>query len=420
MNKSNTYKIAIIGLGYVGLPLALAFKNFFKVCAFDTNRKKVYELKKGYDFNKQFQKKDFKNKKNIIFSNRLKDLKESNIYIIAVPTPIKKKNLPDLKPLSNACNLVSKVLKKKDIVIFESTVYPTTTENYCAKILAKKSGLKYNQDFFCGYSPERINPGDKNRKLEKIIKITSGSTKKTSLIVNNLYKKIIKAGTFNTESIQVAEAAKIIENAQRDINIAFINEVKIIFDKMGIDIFKVLKAASTKWNFLNFTPGLVGGHCIGVDPYYLSYISQKYKFNPKVILSGRSTNNLMSKYEANFFINLIKKNNNKSKIKKVLILGCTFKENCSDLRNSKVFDLIKFIKKYNIDIDVYDPIANYSELSSKLNKLPLKNLNRKKIKYDGVFIAQNHLQFKKIGLKKIEKLCYYKNNIYDFKQCFKK
>lgn len=418
IKNKKIYKLGILGLGYVGLPLALAFKNFFKVCAFDINLKKVNELKKGFDRNKQFNKEYFKNNKNIKFTNKIKDLKECNVYIVTVPTPIKKGNLPDLDPLKKACELVSKILKKKDIIIFESTVYPTTTESFCVPIVEKKTGYIFNKDFFCGFSPERINPGDSKKKLSNIVKITSGSTKKISREIDSIYKKVIKSGTFKVENIKIAEAAKIIENAQRDINIAFINEIKIIFDKMGIDTFKVLKAASTKWNFLNFTPGLVGGHCIGVDPYYLSYIAKKYNHKPEIILSGRKINNQMPKYEASFFVkNFLEPK--KSKIKKVLVLGCTFKENCPDLRNSKVLDLIRSLKKQKIKVSVFDPVASYDEVKSMINQKPLKSLNNLKVKFDGIFIAQNHNFFKSMGLKKIQKLCYNKSSIYDFKKCFK-
>lgn len=415
-NKKDT-RIGIIGIGYVGLPLCLAFKKFYPVIAFDLNKKKISELRDKIDRNNQFSPKQFGNNKNIFFTHDIMDLNKCNIYIIAVPTPVKKNNIPDLSPLKTACLLVAKVLKKKDIVIFESTVYPTTTNKICIPIIEKNSRLVFNKDFYCGYSPERINPGDKKKVLSGIIKITSGSTKVTLNRVDELYKKIIKAGTYKAESMQIAEAAKIIENAQRDINIAFINEIKIIFDKMNIDINKVLKAANTKWNFINFKPGLVGGHCIGIDPYYLSFIAKKYNYNPKIILAGRKINNFMATYEAKYFLKKIKKNKIKKQYK-VLILGATFKEDCSDLRNSKIIDLFKNFVSMDINTYIYDPIANFDELKYFFGNKALIKLNYKKLKFDGLFVAQKHNFFRQIGLKKFKKLCYDPRNIYDFKECF--
>ena len=406
-------KIGIIGLGYVGLPLALSFSKKYKVNAFDINKDKVLELRSGLDRTGEISNKDLKKLKKINFSYLISDLSNCDVYIIAVPTPVTKKNRPDLKNLINACILVSKVLKKKSIVIFESTVYPGVTEDVCVPILEKYSKLRFNKDFYCGYSPERINPGDKKYNINNIVKLTSGSTIKTALTVDKLYKSIIKSGTFMTSSIKVAEAAKSIENAQRDINIAFVNELKIIFDKMGLNIFEILKAARTKWNFLNFEPGLVGGHCIGVDPYYLSFISQKYNHNPKVILSGRKINNQFHNHLINDFI---KKFKSSCYRKKILILGFTFKENCKDHRNTKIFDLYKGLLRKGFIVDIYDPHVDRKEVLQQYNVKILKSLNKNK--YDGIFIAVKHRYFQKMGIKRIKDLCKKKHLIYDFKNLF--
>ena len=298
-------KIGILGLGYVGLPLAISLQKYFNVLAYDSDKKKINELKNSFDRNNQFSKKNLKNAKKINFFQDIKDLQKCNVYIIAVPTPVNKNNLPDLSILKQATIDVSKLLSKNDTIIYESTVYPGVTEEICVPIIEKKTKLIFNKDFFCGYSPERINPGDKKKTIENIVKITSGSNKKTLNLVDSIYKKISKVGTYKAESIRVAEAAKVIENAQRDINIAFINEVKIIFDKVNINTNQVLKAANTKWNFLNFKPGFVGGHCIGVDPYYLSFMAKNNNYTPKVILSGRKINDNMAHYEAKNFIKKI-------------------------------------------------------------------------------------------------------------------
>ena len=405
--------IGIVGLGYVGLPLAIVFSKKYKVNAFDINKKKINELKHNYDSTNEISKNDLLKLNKINFSDNINLLSKCNIFIIAVPTPVNKKNKPDLKNLKKACILVSKVMKKKSIVIFESTVYPGVTEKICAPILEKNSDLKFNKDFFCGYSPERINPGDKINNINNIIKLTSGSTQKTAITVNKLYSDVIKAGTYMTNSIEIAEAAKSIENAQRDINIAFVNELKIIFDKMNLDIFQILKAAKTKWNFLNFEPGLVGGHCIGVDPYYLSFISQKYNHNPRVILSGRKINDEFHNHLIEDFTKKIEKPISK---KKILILGFTFKENCKDHRNTKILNLYKGFLKKGFTVDIFDPYVDKKEVLSFYNVKILKSLNSKK--YDGVFIAVKHNYFKKLGKKKIIGLCKKKHIIYDFKNLF--
>ena len=424
--KKNKYKISIIGLGYVGLPLAIEFGKKFDVVGFDTNYQRLKELKLGFDRNSEIKKNDLKKIKKLIFTSDLKDLENCNIYIIAVPTPIYKDKTPNLSFLENATKLVAKVLKPGNIVIYESTVYPGTTDDFCAPILEKISGLKYitfkNQDnvkkgFYCGYSPERINPGDKKHTIKNVCKIISGSTPKVTNIINNLYKKIISAGTYKAENIRVAEAAKIIENTQRDINIALINELKIIFDKLDINTFSVLNAASTKWNFLRFVPGLVGGHCIGVDPYYLTYKAKSVGYKPKVVLSGRKINDEMGFYIAKRFIKKIKNVNNNKNIR-ILMMGITFKENCSDLRNSRIPDIIQVLKKNNFNVDVYDPIADPKSIHKEFNIKPISILKPKK--YDGIIIAVAHNHFKKIGIKKIQNLCKNKKVIFDLKNMFGK
>ena len=414
-------KIGILGMGYVGLPLAMALQKYYNVYAYDIDKEKINQLKKNYDRNNQFSKKKLLSAKNLKFSKNISQLKNCNMYIVAVPTPVKRNNLPDLSLIKKATNDVSKILTKGNTVVYESTVYPGVTEDFCVPILEKKSKLKFNKDFFCGYSPERINPGDNKNTIENIVKITSGSNKYASDLIDEVYKKIVEVGTFKTRSIKVAEAAKVIENAQRDINIAFINEIKIIFDKIGINIYEVLEASKTKWNFLNFKPGFVGGHCIGVDPFYISYLAKKNGYNPKVILSGREVNDRMPAYEASKFYNKILKKNMLNKKINILVLGATFKENCPDLRNSKAVKFIHNLKKDKVKIDVFDPVANQNELKKVLNfnpKFSIKSIKNKK--YDGIFIAVNHDYFKKIGYKKISNLTNSKDNVYDFKNLFEK
>lgn len=385
-------KICIIGLGYVGLPLLIEFSKYHKVIGFDTDIQRVMELRNFFDRNNEFKKSELKKIKNIEFTSDTKILDNCNIYIVTVPTPVKKNKSPDLNPLIQSSKLIGKFLKKKDIVIYESTVFPGCTEEVCVPILEKYSKLTYNKDFFCGYSPERINFGDKKYKLTNIKKVTSGSNAKISNIIDKLYSKIIKVGTYKAESIIIAEAAKVIENTQRDLNIAFINELSIIFDKLKINTSKVLKAAGSKWNFLNFKPGLVGGHCIGVDPYYLTYKSKKVGYNPKLILSGRSINDEMPKFIFNKIKKLLKKKN------KVLFLGASFKENIPDFRNSKSLSLFKLIKK-NYQSDLVDPLID-AELFFKLEKLKIsKKISNKK--YDAVIVAVKHDKIKEFGMNKI-------------------
>ena len=390
-------KITIIGLGYVGLPLAIEFGNKFDVLGFDISKSRVQNLQKGIDTNGEFTKTEILKKK-LSFTYFESGLLDSDFYIITVPTPLKNSNKPDLKPLKNASNLVGRKIKKGDVVIYESTVYPGCTEEECIPILEKKSNLKYNVDFFCGYSPERINPGDKKRKLANIKKVVSGSNLKTAKIINNLYSKIISAGTYLAPSIKVAEASKIIENVQRDVNISLMNEFALIFEKLNIDTKEVLDAASTKWNFLNFKPGLVGGHCIGVDPYYLAYKAEKNGYKPKVLLNGRKVNNSVSK---NIFKTVQKTCNNRNILleqSKILILGITFKKNCSDIRNSRVVKLYDYFKKSSKRVDVYDPFANKEDVNKHFK---IKLINKLTKKYDVVILAVAHDQFLKIDYKNI-------------------
>ena len=390
-------KITIIGLGYVGLPLAIEFGKKFNVVGFDISKSRVFELKKGLDSNGEFTENEILQNK-IQFTHSEKDVGNSDFYIITVPTPLKKNNEPDLRPLKSASQIVGKKIKKGDIVIYESTVYPGCTEEDCVPILEKTSGLVYNVDFFCGYSPERINPGDKKRKLSNIKKVVSGSNSKVSKIVNDLYSKIITAGTYISPSIKVAEASKIIENVQRDVNISLMNEFALIFEKLDLDTKEVLDAASTKWNFLNFKPGLVGGHCIGVDPYYLAYKSEKSGYTPKVLLNGRKVNNNISK---KIFKSIQKQCINSDidlKKCKILILGITFKENCSDIRNSRVINLYNHFKKLNNNIDVYDPYADKNEVYRFSS---IKLIDKIIKKYEVVILAVAHDQFLEIDYKNI-------------------
>jgi len=408
-------KISIIGLGYVGLPLAVEFGKKYETIGFDVNEERINELLIGFDNTGEISKRKLSSSIKLNFSNNEEVLSKSNIYIIAVPTPIDSKNNPDLTILLSATQLVGRHLKKEDIVIYESTVFPGCTEEDCVPVLEKESNLEYNKDFFCGYSPERINPGDTKRTLTKIIKITSGSNPKTAIKVDKLYSTIINAGTYKAESIRIAEAAKIIENCQRDINIAFVNELSILFDKMGIDTHKVLAAAETKWNFLPFKPGLVGGHCIGVDPFYLTYKAKEFGYNSKIILSGRKLNNSMPENIAERIIKRLDKNNDKKTIRG-LILGATFKEDCPDIRNSKVFDLHKIFLKENYKIDIYDPFASYLDVKNKykINLVSFSNINKKG--YNFIIIAVGHSEFINLKLNK-----YAKNKetiIFDLKNIF--
>jgi len=390
-------KIAVIGLGYVGFPLAYEFSKKFDLTGFDISKKRISELKNGIDKTEEYSKNQILDSK-LFLSNDEKDLINQDIYIITVPTPLKKNNKPNLKPLISASKTVGKYLSKGSIVIYESTVYPGCTEEDCIPVLEKYSNLKFNLDFFCGYSPERINPGDKKRKLTDIIKVVSGSNKEATKIIDNLYKSIIKVGTYVAESIKVAEASKIIENVQRDVNISLVNEFALIFEKLNIDTKEVLDAASTKWNFLNYKPGLVGGHCIGVDPYYLAYKALKKGYSPKVLLNGRKVNNSIPKRIVKSVLKKSKELNLNIKSSKILILGVTFKENCSDIRNSRVIDLIKEFKKICDHVLIHDYYADRDELK-KYYGIELKgNLNHK---YDIAVLAVAHDNYLKIDFSKL-------------------
>lgn len=391
-------KIAIIGLGYVGLPLAVEFGKKFKVIGFDINSKRIEELNLGIDRTLESNFEEIKSAKNLSFSSDIKELTECNIYIVTVPTPIDKFNAPDLNPLLRASVMIGKSLKKNDIVIYESTVYPGCTEEDCVPILEYESGLKYNLDFFCGYSPERINPGDKINTLTKIKKVTSGSTPIVAKLVDELYKSIILAGTHLAPSIKVAEASKAIENAQRDLNISFVNELALIFDKLGIDTTDVIEAAGTKWNFLKYRPGLVGGHCIGVDPYYLAHKAEAMGYHPEVILSGRRVNNNMGLFIANKVVKLMIQNGIIIKGAKVLVLGVTFKENCPDIRNSKVVDIYNELTQFGLEVDVFDPHASKDEVYDEYKIETTNDLQ----KYEAIVLAVSHNEFLSLDYDKLK------------------
>ena len=392
-------KIAVIGLGYVGLPLAHAFSKKYEVVGFDISKWRIDELSSGYDRTLELSSEQVNEaiKNGMKFTLDTNDIKDCNIYIVTVPTPIDKNKRPDLTPLIKASETVGKVLKKGDIVIYESTVYPGATEEDCVPVLEKFSNLKFNIDFFCGYSPERINPGDKEHTVTKILKVTSGSTPEIGKKVDELYASIITAGTHLAPTIKVAEAAKVIENSQRDINIAFVNELAIIFNKLGINTNDVLAAAGTKWNFLPFKPGLVGGHCIGVDPYYLTHKAQSIGYNPEIILAGRRLNDNMGIYVANQVIKLMIKKGHKIEGSKVLVLGITFKENCPDIRNSRVIDVIEELKEFGCSIDVYDPWADPKEVKEEYNIDLILNSQFSILNYNAVVLAVAHEEFKKLN-----------------------
>ena len=402
-------KIAIIGLGYVGLPLAKSFSKYYNVIGYDIDINRVNDLKKNIDRNIDVDLKDAK----IVYTINEKDLKDSNIYIITVPTPVSNENIPDLNCLENATRMVAKYLNKGDIIIYESTVYPGVTEEICVPLIEKYSSFKYNVDFFCGYSPERISPGDKNRHLSNIVKITSGSTPEIASKIDTLYKKIIIAGTYKATSIKVAEASKVVENVQRDVNIALMNEFAIMFDKMKISSSEIFSAAKTKWNFINFSPGLVGGHCIGVDPYYLSFQSMKFGFTPELLLKSREINNSIPEYIALKVMQFI---NEKKLIKeeaKVLILGYTFKENCADIRNTKVEQIKIELETYSVNVFTYDPYV----------KLPYTNLEIDPFinneKYDIIILAVSHNEFRNYTIKDFNQISKEKLVLLDIKGLYK-
>ena len=398
----NNIKVAVIGLGYVGLPLARLFSTKYPTVGFDLNESRVKELMSGHDSTLEVADdllQEAINKHGLLCSSKLEDLKSCNFYVIAVPTPVDENHNPDLTPLYGASTTIGKVISKGDIVVYESTVYPGVTEDECIPVVEKVSGLKYNVDFYAGYSPERINPGDKVHTVENIMKVTSGSTTEIGKIINEVYSSVIKAGTHLAPTIKVAEAAKVIENSQRDINIAFVNELSKIFNKLGIDTSDVLEAAGTKWNFLPFKPGLVGGHCIGVDPYYLAQCAQRHGYNPEIILAGRRMNDGMGEYVASQVIKLMLKKGIQVLESNVLILGFTFKENCPDVRNTKVIDIVTALNDYNVNVTIYDPWANPVIAKREygvevVNTLPLT-------KFDGAILAVAHKEFSVLDINNL-------------------
>ena len=391
--KSEELLIAVIGLGYVGLPLAVEFGKKREVIGFDINKERIEQLKNYDDTTLEVTNQEIKEASKLSFSSNTKDIADCNCFIVTVPTPINDDKTPDLGPIHNATQMIANVLKKGDLVIYESTVYPGTTEEYCVPILEKHSKLVFNKDFYCGYSPERINPGDKKHRLTDIVKVTSGSNEKISNLVDSLYKEIIVAGTHKADSIKIAEAAKVIENTQRDINIALINELAIIFNKMNIDTNSVLDAAGTKWNFLPFKPGLVGGHCIGVDPYYLTYKAELIGYDPKLILAGRKLNDSMGEYLAELVVDELTKRSMNIKESSVLIMGLSFKENCPDHRNTKVIDIYNHLKKYNIDTDLYDNWVDHEIFKNDYGIEPINNLDKS---YNALIIAVAHDEYKQM------------------------
>jgi UDP-N-acetyl-D-galactosamine dehydrogenase len=406
-------RIAVIGLGYVGLPLAVEFSKKYKVLGFDIDQIRVDELCSGQDSTLEISPEDLLAAKGLQFSTNNDDLKNYNVFIVTVPTPIDQYNQPDLTPLIKASEMLGEVIKKGDIVIYESTVYPGATEEECIPILEKFSGLNINQDFFAGYSPERINPGDKEHRVANILKVTSGSNAEVADFINTIYASIITAGTHKASSIKVAEAAKVIENTQRDVNIALINELSLIFDRLGIDTLEVLEAAGTKWNFLPFRPGLVGGHCIGVDPYYLTHKAQSIGYHPEMILAGRRLNDTMAKNVVSRFVKEMIKKGIDAGMAKVLVMGLSFKENCPDLRNTKVVDLIKELQSYGIQVDILDPWCSSEEAEREYGLSVRKNVQDGT--YDGIIVAVAHQEFKSMGANLIKKLGKAKHIIFDLK-----
>ena len=411
--KLDNKKICVIGLGYVGLPLATAFAEKFQVIGYDTNNTRIQELKKGIDKTLEIENSKLESiKSNISYTSNIQETCDCNIFIVTVPTPIDASNRPDLNPLIQSSKAVGSVLKNGDIVIYESTVYPGVTREICVPELEKSSGLTFNKHFFCGYSPERINPGDKEHTVTKILKVTSGSTPEIAEKIDKLYKEIIKAGTYLASSIEVAEASKVIENTQRDVNIALINELALIFDQMGIDTNEVIDAAATKWNFIKLSPGLVGGHCIGVDPYYLSYKAKEIGYTPDLILAARQINSGMGKYIADKTIKEMSKVGKVIKKSNILILGLAFKEDCTDIRNSRVFDIIRDLEAYGANIDVYDPWVDSKNIKKNLMITdPLKSIK----KYDAIIVAVSHKQFRSYSSKDYSYLSNGKEVVIDIK-----
>ncbi|MFY0600336.1 MAG: nucleotide sugar dehydrogenase [Cyclobacteriaceae bacterium] len=393
------YKVAVIGLGYVGLPLAIESGKIYPTIGFDINQKRIDELNSGLDRTKEVSIEELSQASKLSFSINSEDLRSANFYIVTVPTPVDKNKKPDLRPIASASQSIAPYLSKGDIVVYESTVFPGCTEDFCVPILEEGSGLRFNKDFYVGYSPERINPGDKEHRLTNILKVTSGSTPDAADIINSFYSSFIEAGTHLASSIKVAEAAKVIENSQRDINIAFVNELSLIFERMGIDTKEVLEAAGTKWNFLKFSPGLVGGHCIGVDPYYLTYKSEELGYQPQVILSGRKINDGMGAYIAQRTIKLLSQKKNLNSETRILILGITFKENCPDVRNTRVVDIFEELKSYDLGVDVYDPNVESDEVMDEYGIQMKTGIDFER--YQAIILAVGHNEFKNFNWSQI-------------------
>ncbi|MBA1149290.1 Vi polysaccharide biosynthesis UDP-N-acetylglucosamine C-6 dehydrogenase TviB [Ectothiorhodospiraceae bacterium WFHF3C12] len=411
-------KVGVIGLGYVGLPLAVEFGKQLPTVGFDIRDARIAELKEGVDLTREVSGAELAEATQLAYTSELDGIRDCNVYIVTVPTPIDEYNTPDLTPLRTASETVGQVIGKGDVVIYESTVYPGATEDDCVPIVERVSGLKFNQDFFAGYSPERINPGDKEHRVSTILKVTSGSTPEIAEFVDQLYRRVITAGTHKASSIRVAEAAKVIENTQRDVNIALINELAILFEKLGIDTEEVLQAAGTKWNFLPFRPGLVGGHCIGVDPYYLTHKAQAIGHHPEMILAGRRVNDQMGEYVASQVVKLMTKGRIQVVGSRVLILGLTFKENCPDIRNTRVIDIIEELQDYHTEIDVYDPNVNKAEAREEYG-LDLIEAP-KKAAYDAVILAVGHKEFREMGIEGVRGLCKPGGIVYDIKYVYPK
>ena len=413
MLQLSDLKIAIIGLGYVGLPLAVEFGKQLPVVGFDIQQKRIQELQSGQDHTLEVSPEELKQATQLTYSAHLDDLRSCNFFIVTVPTPIDEFKQPDLTPLIKASTSIGKVLKKGDVVVYESTVYPGATEEACIPVLEQVSGLKFNQDFFAGYSPERINPGDKLHRVTNILKVTSGSTPEVADFVDAVYQLIVTAGTHKAPSIKVAEAAKVIENTQRDVNIALINELAVIFNKLGIDTEAVLQAAGTKWNFLPFRPGLVGGHCIGVDPYYLTHKAQSLGLHPEIILAARRLNDRMGEYVATQLIKEMVKQRIQVVGSKILVMGLSFKENCPDIRNTKIVDMVKALKEYDLDLDIYDPWVDPLEAAKEYGIDPVSSLAN--AKYDAIVLAVAHDQFKQMSIDEFKALAKEKYVLYDLK-----
>ena len=411
--KLENLKIAIIGLGYVGLPLAVEFGKKLPVIGFDIHQKRIQELQNGQDHTLEVSPEELKQATHLSYSANLDDLRSCNFFIVTVPTPIDEFKQPDLTPLIKASTSIGKVLKKGDVVVYESTVYPGATEESCIPVLEQVSGLKFNQDFFAGYSPERINPGDKLHRVTNILKVTSGSTPEVADFVDAVYQLIVTAGTHKAPSIKVAEAAKVIENTQRDVNIALINELAVIFNKLGIDTEAVLQAAGTKWNFLPFRPGLVGGHCIGVDPYYLTHKAQSLGLHPEIILAARRLNDRMGEYVATQLIKEMVKQRIQVVGSKILVMGLSFKENCPDIRNTKIVDMVKALKEYDLDLDIYDPWVDPLDAAKEYGIDPVSSLAN--AKYDAIVLAVAHDQFKQMSIDEFKALAKEKYVLYDLK-----